>query len=90
MILRGLRGVESVNFDGAVDIGGTVVSELRGGGDSKSPEDVDGTDDKDLITVDKLYKEAEVLPRGEGTGNKRKLRTGRDSTPGFDRELGNS
>jgi len=78
IIVRGWVSGDEHGVNGVVDVGGTVVVELGGG------EEVDGRDEE-LMTVDELYREAEELPGGEGMGDKRKLRIGRDST-GLDRE----
>ena len=77
------RGV--VDDDDAVGVSTTLAFELEGGGEG-DPEDADWGD-KELIVVDELCKEAaEGLREGEEeTGDKRKLRMGRDST-GLDRE----
>ena len=66
--------------DDVVDVGTTLEFELKGGGGDS--EDAGGRDE----VVDELFKEAaEGLRGGEGTGDKRKPRMGRDST-GLDRE----
>jgi len=79
MILSCVTGGESELFcvNCVVDVGGTAACELGNGIDSEDVG-VDGRDEE-LIAVDELHK-VEGLPGGEGMGDKRKLRMGRDPT----------